>query len=246
MAATSNKSVAKGGVFPLCVMKHSESEQLKKYKGRVCFQGNNVVDESGTLAVFAEIGSSASLASGARIVDAYALCAGNKGEQSDAPKACTQCPMLEGFLGFDKQETWVSLERDQWPASCAGMRDPVCPLLLALYGHPLAGTYWEQFCIDIAVNKCGFLPIPGWECLFYNPELQTLLSIYVDDFKVAGLVDSVYETWTRLREYLTLDNPEPFGRYLGCDQHIIQISPERSKEFLENIVPVVMKDMLES
>ena len=134
-------SVAKGRVFPICVVKHSESAVLKKYKGRVCFQGNNVVDESGTLAVFAEQGSSASLASGARIVDAYALLKGNKGEQSDAPKAYTQCPMLNSLPGYKEQVTWVSLERDQWPPGWEGMLDPVCPLERALYGHPLAGTY---------------------------------------------------------------------------------------------------------
>ena len=35
-------SVAKGCVFPICVAKHSESEKEARYKGRVCFQGNNV------------------------------------------------------------------------------------------------------------------------------------------------------------------------------------------------------------
>ena len=70
-------------------MKHSESERLKRYNGRVCFQCNHVVVASGARVVFAEIGASASLASGARIVDKYALCAGNTCEQSDAPKAYT-------------------------------------------------------------------------------------------------------------------------------------------------------------
>ena len=127
---------------------------LKNKKVRTCFQCNNVVDESGTLAVFAQIGSSVSLASGARIVDAYSLCDGNNGEQSDAPKAYTQCPMLEGLPGFDQLETWVSLERDQWPASWAGMHDPVCPLLRALYGHPLAGN----FSSPLNILTCSLYP----------------------------------------------------------------------------------------
>ena len=38
-ANKAGKSVAKGSVFPICVVKHSESAVLKKYKGRVCFQG---------------------------------------------------------------------------------------------------------------------------------------------------------------------------------------------------------------
>ena len=49
------------------------SEKLKRYNGRFCFQGNRVVDESGTWVVLSEICSFASLGWGARIVVAYAL-----------------------------------------------------------------------------------------------------------------------------------------------------------------------------
>ena len=238
-------SVTRGRLFPICVVKHSESEKERKYKGRVCYQGNNVVDETGSLAVFAELGSSASLASGARVVDAYALMHGHKGEQSDAPKAYTQCPMLKGLPGYNEQESWVTLEPDQWPESWRGMKDPVCPLNRALYGHPLAGTYWEQFYTGVAVNKCGFLPVPGWECLFYHMQLRCLLSIYVDDFKVAGPAQKVDAVWKELRKYLKLDDPTPFGRYLGCNQNQINITPEQSRKYLENIIPVVFKEKLE-
>ena len=114
--------------------------------------------------------------------------------------------MLEGLLGYETQGTFVLLERYQWPDSWAGMIDPVCPRLFALYGHPLVGTCWEQVYTDIAVSKRGFLPIPCWEWLFYNPELQSVQRIYVDDFKNVGPCDSVYNTWQMFRTYLALEN----------------------------------------
>ena len=34
-------------------------------------------------------------------------------------------------------KTWVPLPREQWPEALlkAGLQDPVCPLILAFYGH---------------------------------------------------------------------------------------------------------------
>ena len=39
----------RGRVFPLCVVKNSEIPHLRKYKGRIVFQGNNIRDEFGML-----------------------------------------------------------------------------------------------------------------------------------------------------------------------------------------------------
>ena len=105
----------------------------------------------------AEFGSSASLASGAHIVYAYAVIDCHKGKQSDAPKADTQCP------GCKEQDTWFSPDPDQCLESWKGMTDLVCPLGWALYGHYLASTCWEHVCAHAAVNKSGFLPMSGWE-----------------------------------------------------------------------------------
>ena len=164
---------------------------------------------------------------------------GHKGEQSDAPKAYTQCPMLRGLEVYKEQTTWVSLERGQWPKSWKGMTDLVCPLERALYGHPLAGAYWEHLYIDVAVYKCGVLPIPGWECLFDRPELQTLLSLFVDDLKVAGPNASVDKTEELLRKHLKLDDPTSFGRYPGCEQHELELSSDQSRQCLKHMFPLV-------
>eukprot|EP00969_Alexandrium_andersonii_P082546 3638892-Alexandrium_andersonii.AAC.1 len=72
-----------------------------------------------------------------KAVDFICLLPGNSGQMSDATQAYTQA-RLKGKV------TWVCLPGREWPAEWKknGMRDPVVPLLLALYGHPDAGGYW--------------------------------------------------------------------------------------------------------
>ena len=60
---------------------------------------------------------------------------------------------------------------------------PTC--LLAPYGHPDAGGYWEQHCEKILLKE-GFTPIPNWPSCFFHPKLKLMLCVYVDDFKMAG------------------------------------------------------------
>ena len=81
-------------------------------------------------------------------------------------------------------DTWVSLPKDQWPKGKGWGKyyNPCVKLKLALYGHPLAGLYWGNHCNN-ALTKCGFEPVPAWECLHFNREKQLFLSVYVDDFK---------------------------------------------------------------
>ena len=66
--------------------------------------------------------------------------------------------------------------------------DPVVPLVLALYGHPCSGAYWEERCDD-KVMSSGFVRVGDcgeWRSCYYCSELQVLLVVYVDDFKMAG------------------------------------------------------------
>ena len=66
------------------------------------------------------------------------------------------------------------------------MEDPVVPLERNFYGHPLAGLLWERQFEKILL-KHGWEKIPHWECLFVNREKGLfLLSVYVDDIKLAG------------------------------------------------------------
>ena len=85
---------------------------------------------------------------------------GCSGQQADAPQAYTQTKLGKG-LEESHRETWVRLLRNPWPPEWEGMSDPLCPLGLALYGHPLSGTHWETYSDEIVVQKCGFEKVVG-------------------------------------------------------------------------------------
>ena len=63
-----------GRIFEICTLKGNElpeGDPNRKYKGRTCFQGNNVFDESSDYAIFAEMSSSPASMEAAKILDAY-------------------------------------------------------------------------------------------------------------------------------------------------------------------------------
>ena len=181
-ALRSGREAHFGRLFAFCVEKHSELPVSKRaYKGRVVFQGNQVKNAEGLSAVFSELGTSASLMPTSKLVDAVAMLPGCAGEQSDAIQAYTQALLYQGQK--DHVETWIRLPKDQWPSHWHGQfKDPVVPLRLALYGHPLSGAFWEKHSHQSLVSV-GFEPIVGWECCFINRELQLVLTVYVDDLK---------------------------------------------------------------
>ena len=55
-----------------------------------------------------------------------------------------------------------------------------------------------------------------WQSIFYHAELDLLLAVYVDDFKMAGPEANLAEGWKRISSVINMDPPEPFGRYFGC------------------------------
>ena len=166
------------------------------------------------MAIFAEQGTSASHMICAKFLDAIARMPGFSGEDADARKAYLQAKLAD-FEG--DTETWIELPIDEWPSKWHGkFRKPVVRLLRNLYGHPLAGLYWEKHC-DRAIKDCGFVPVQGWECLYKHPARRTLLSVYVDDLKMAGPADNITACWKDLCSLLDLDPPTPFhdSVYLG-------------------------------
>ena len=95
------------------------------------------------------------------------------------------------------------------------MIDPVCPLKLALYGHPDFGTDWEQHSHDHVVSQ-GFIPVDNWPSCYWHPEHKLFLVIYVDDFKLSGPADKLEEGWRLISSGLNIEDPSPLGMFLGC------------------------------
>ena len=109
------------------------------------FQGNNVKDHNWDVAVFQDLSSYPATMQASKAVYLWGCLPDHDIEQADAKQAYTQAKMSS------PDETCVRLPREAWPKAWEGMRDPVCPLELALYGHPESGGYWEQHAEEV----CG-------------------------------------------------------------------------------------------
>jgi len=125
-------------IFAICHENNAELPEghpSRKFKGRVVFQGNQFRDQDWCDAVFQDLSSSPATMEASKTLDAYGLFAGHEIQQADAEQAYTQSK-LEGT------PTWISLPEEEWPESWKGrFKNPVCPLLLALYGHPGSGGF---------------------------------------------------------------------------------------------------------
>ena len=217
-----------GRMFEICVEKGAElpkGNPGRKYKGRVVFQGNNVHDENWQAALFQQVASCPATMAAAKSADAYGLMTGNSVEQCDAEQAYALSK-----LGGDP--TWVRLPKERWPKEWSGMKDPVCPPILSLYGHPDAGGYWERHC-EKHLLSVGFEPIPDWRSCFWHPKLELMLVVYVDDFKLAGPKGNLGPGWDLIRKGVRTEDPTPAGKYLGCDHQIGEVHTHQGEDPLD-------------
>ena len=184
-----------GYLLGICVEKNSEradGDPLNKYKGRGVFQGNFVVNQNYDAAMFQDLGSAPATMEAAKIADFFGCAPNHTVEIAEAVQAYVQADMKG-------TPTWVCLPEGQrpawWKKKYPNMRRPVCRLWKALYGHPDAGTFWEEKC-DKHVTQMGFESVDGeWPSCYFHPALRRFLVIYVDDFKLAGPKESVPTGW---------------------------------------------------
>ena len=113
-------------------------------------RGDDIKYVEGYQAVFTEQGASASQMVGAKSLDACARMPGMAGSAADAISAYTQVKMAwaRELLQLREKECpviWIRLPRDRWPKEWCTMREHVVPLLVNVYGHPLAGLLWDKF-----------------------------------------------------------------------------------------------------
>jgi hypothetical protein len=66
-----------------------------------------------------------------------------------------------------------------------------------------------------------------WKSLFSHKETNSLIIIYVDDFRLAAKPECTSRLWGELRSVLHLDEPEPPNRFLGCYQHYFTSTVEK-------------------
>jgi len=191
-------------IAELCFQKGSELEKGdpgQVYKGRHVLLGDQVKDNNFEAAQFQDLGSSPPTMMASKVLDAWSLIVGYIMTQSDATSAYTQW-----FIGGGRGKgvpTWVSLPRHRWPKHWEGKYyNPVVLLVLALYGHPDAGGFWEERC-DTIVKGCGWTKT-CWKSLFYHAATKSVLIIYVDDFRMVAKPEYTPELWHGLRKVLIL------------------------------------------
>ncbi len=214
-ARKAHRTVHMTRLFSIRVVKNSErpaSDPRGKYKYSAVVCGHKVTDESWGAAQFQGIGSSPSSMAAGKLLDFYACLPGHGGQQADAEQAYIQAD-------FTGTATWIMLPEEAWRKEWHGQcRCPVVRLEQSLYGHPDSGTRWAKHC-DECLRKIGFEPVRGWDSVYYGKTSPTLrLSVYVDGFKLAGPKDQLSACWARIRRVIDLEDPEPFGQFLGC-QH---------------------------
>jgi hypothetical protein len=92
-----------GYLFGMCVEKNAELDaSLRKFKGRVVFQGNRAYDQNHNYAIFQDIGSSLATLQAAKGVDFFGCLPSHVIEVADAEQAYIQAE-LKG------DPTWVRL-----------------------------------------------------------------------------------------------------------------------------------------
>ena len=180
----------------------------------------------GSCAIFTEQGSSASQMTAAKIMDIISRLPGCDGQAADAISAKTQVKMEDApkLLKIPKSECpdiRIRLPRHKWHKSSSSMEDPVVPVERNLYGHHLAGLFWERQFEKILL-KYGWEKVPNWECLFVHREKGLFLSVYVDDIKLAGKKQNLDPMWILPNKEVDLGEPTSFldNVYLGCTQRV--------------------------
>jgi len=173
-------------IFPIVVLKGSElpvGDLMRKYKGRIVFMGNDVVDQYGDVALFQDMASSPATLEASKVVDCHGCLKGHVCQQADAQQAYIQAVL-------DGDETWIMIPEemwlDEWKASglYTKANPPCCHLKKALYGHPKSGKYWEEHAEE-RIFACGFKLVNQWKSPYYYEKEDVMLMVYVDDFKMS-------------------------------------------------------------
>ena len=188
-----------------------EGHPQRKYKGRGVLLGDQVKDQNFEAALFQDLGSSPASFDTARWVDMYGCLPGHECQMADAIQAYIQA-ILTGT------PCWVELPLDAWPPhiDISKFRRPMVRLVKELYGHPDAGTMWEQHCHEKLV-AIGWRPVGGeWPSLYFHDQYKLLLAVYVDDLKMSGPKENLAKGWAEIRKVLDLEEEQPLGLYLGC------------------------------
>ena len=129
-ARTKGAKVHFASLMDICHLKNAELEaKYQKFKGHVVLRGDIVKDNSGSYAVFAEQGSSASQMTAAKVMDIISRLSGCAGQAADAVSACT--PGKNGRCTKITQNSKVGVSRHLDSSTTTQMAK-----IMVQYGRP--------------------------------------------------------------------------------------------------------------
>ena len=206
-------------IFGIMGIKNSEMEdEFHKWKARVVLGGNNIKLADQTYAIFAESSAIPATMQATRCAIAVYSMRSTILEllQSDCIRAYVQTKLVG-------PKTFIRLPKAWWPKKWLdkGMVDPVCELLLALYGHPRAGDMWHDKIRAVLIRN-GFAPEQGWPSVYCrslkvdNVDCCLCFVLYVDDLVMLGPKKALADLLVPIRKEILMEEPTPLDRYLGC------------------------------
>ena len=127
-----------GRLMTLLSIKHFEIRELRKLKARIVFRGDDIRDESDSLAILQELKINPTGLIGMNFNLAYGAVKGHQSTQSDVVKAYPQSDLST------KVPTWVELPKELTPPEFKHIERPCVRLWKSLYGHPESGYHWHH------------------------------------------------------------------------------------------------------
>ena len=125
-----------------CGIKHWEQPIEKhKCKGRLVYRGDLIRNESDEIVLYADTATTPTALVALSLALFFGSCENNSISLSDAVQAFLQAPIAEETWVLVPYELWL----ESWKTQYAQGTKLVVRLLRSLYGHPLAGKWWQSY-----------------------------------------------------------------------------------------------------
>ena len=197
-------------VMTLCGLKHAElAPEFQRFKGRIVYRGDRVLDEFNNLVFFEETSTSPTGLVALNASLFWGSLPGHEVSCSDAVQAYLQSELREETYVILPKELWL----EGWEQRFGGQTKLVVRLRKSLYGHPQAGRLWQEYLARILVSLGGqeSREFPSNWFFEYSSGIL-ILNIYVDDLSLCGLKKLHKPFWEALRARVKLDPECYIGR----------------------------------